>query len=237
MTVQIMGKHIAARWLVVLFLLVICLCTAGYYLFPAAPDSPPREVIGEALKNTEKAKRYEYTIKMSTTIDGTEKQVSEVEGRRESQERIHISGSIFDSEIEFYLFDNSTFTKDQLTGEWVKLTGNQLNQQEIFMAELNPLASFTYRELEEAAFEGIEGEGAGKLLVYSAVPVIDNPYMEVLWKDFRYKFWLEPRSFLVYKGEVTAVSKNNSADKLRLVVELRNYNSDIKIKPPEVKNQ
>ena len=237
MTVQIMGKHIAVRWFVIVFLLVICLFTAGYYLFPAAPDTPPREVIGEALKNTEKAKEYEYTIKMSTTIDGTEKQVSHVDGWRESHERIHIGGRIFDSEVEFYLFDNHTYTKDQLTGEWVKLTGNQLNQQDIFMAELNPLASFTYRELEEAAYEGIEGEGPGKLLVYSAVPIIDNPYMEVLWKDFRYKFWLEPRSYLVHKGEVTAVSKNNSADKLRLVVELRNYNSDIKIKPPEVKKQ
>ncbi len=234
---RIIGKDISARWLVAALLLIICLVMAGYYLFPAAPDSPPREVIGKSLRNTEKAKQYEYTIKMSTTIDGSEKQVSHVEGRRESPERIHISGRIFDSEVEFYLFDDSTYTKDQLSGDWVRLTGNQVNQQEIFMAELNPLASFTYRELKEAEFQGTEGDGTSKLLIYSAVPVIDNPYMEILWKDFRYKFWLEPRSLRLVKGEVTAVSKNDPDNKLRLVVELRNYDSNIKIKPPEVRNQ
>ncbi|WP_418791679.1 hypothetical protein [Phosphitispora sp. TUW77] len=231
----IKGRNTAVRWLIFVFLLVTCLGTAKHYLFPTDPDSPPREVIGKALKNTEKAKQYEYTIKMFTTIDGTEKQVSEVQGQRESLERIHISGRIFNSEVEFYLYDNDTYTKDQLTGEWIKLTGNQLNQQEIFMAELNPLASFTYKELEQAAFDGSEGNGPGKLLVYSALPVVDNPYMETLWKDFKYRFWLEPRSLFIHKGEVTAVSKNGSADKLRLVVELRNYNSNIKINPPEVK--
>ena len=225
-------RPVKMKWVVAAFLLVICLLMAGYILFPSTPDDPPNNVIGKALKNTENAKKYRYTIRMSTTIDGQEKTASNVEGQRESRDRIHIRGHIFESEIEFYLVDDITYTKDQLTGEWVKLTGNQLNQQEIFMAELNPLASFTYKELKEANFEGAERLNGQRLLVYTAVPVIDNPYMEILWKDFRYKFWLKPQSLQVYRGEVAAVSKNDSTDKLHLIVDFRDYNGDIDIKPP-----
>ncbi|MHB9095844.1 MAG: hypothetical protein ACYC21_14355, partial [Eubacteriales bacterium] len=69
---------------------------------------------------------------------------------------------------------------------------------------------------------------------YTAKPHIDNPYMEILWRDFNYKFWVEPRSLLIYKAEVTAVSKNNPADKMSLLVQFSNYNGNIEITPPKV---
>jgi len=57
--------------------------------------------------------------------------------------------------------------------------------------------------------------------------------MEILWKDFSYKFWLEPRSLRIHRAKVTALSKNNPSDKLGLTIEFSNYNGDIEIKPPE----
>ena len=154
-------------------------------------------------------------------------------GEREDQNRIHIKGQIFDSEVDFYQIDTTTYTKDQLTGEWIKIMDNQINQQEIFMNELNPLANFAFKELNASAFAEIQKEGSKKLWVYTANPVVSNKYMLILWKDFQYRFFLEPRSLLIDKVEVTAVSKNNPVDKMNVVVEFKNYNGSIKVVPPQ----
>lgn len=202
------------------------------YLFPAKPDLPPPNVIGQALKTTAQARSYRYTIRMSTLIDGKEQPVSDINGEKQNQKSIHFKGQMLESEVDFYQIDSTTYSKDQLTGEWMKNTDNQINQQEIFMFELNPLASFTYKELIEANYRGLEKLNGKRVWVYTASPVINNPYMEILWKDFGYKFWLQPRSLLISKAQVTATSKNNPADKLTLLVEFKDFNSDIEIKPP-----
>ena len=202
------------------------------YLFPAKPDLPPPNVIGQALKTTAQARSYRYTIRMSTLIDGKEQPVSDINGEKQNQKSIHFKGQMLESEVDFYQIDSTTYSKDQLTGEWMKNTDNQINQQEIFMFELNPLASFTYKELIEANYRGLEKLNGKRVWVYTASPVINNPYMEILWKDFGYKFWLQPRSLLISKAQVTATSKNNPADKLTLLIEFKDFNSDIEIKPP-----
>ncbi|MFA5882022.1 MAG: hypothetical protein WC834_07480 [Eubacteriales bacterium] len=202
------------------------------YLFPAKPDIPPQNVISLALKNTAQALSYRYTIQMSTLIDGKEQAASDIKGERQNQNSIHFKGQMFESEVDFYQIDSTAYSKDQLTGEWMKNKDNQINQQEIFMFELNPLASFTYKELIEANCRGLEKLNGKRVWVYTASPVINNPYMEILWKDFGYKFWLQPRSLLISKALVTATSKNNPADKLTLLVEFKDFNSNIEIRPP-----
>jgi len=233
MILNIRGKSIGARWVMAIVGVLVCIVILGYYIFPSEPDIPPASAISKALNNTVRAQKYEYKIEMSTFIDGKQQQASSVRGMKETLNRIHIKGRIFESDIDFYQIDDTTYTKDQLTGEWVKLTDNQLNQQEIFMGELNPLASFSYKELHDAKFEGANKIDGDTFWVYSAEPVLDNPYMEILWRDFRYKFWLEQRSFLVRRAEITAVSKNNPDDKMNLNVEFFNYNGNIEIKPPQ----
>jgi hypothetical protein len=232
---KIGGKPISAKWITVAAGILAGIILLGFYLYPSEPDVPPRDAVIKALRSTMQARSYEYTIKMSTVIDGREQVVSQVQGWKENQDRIHIKGQIFDSEIDFYQIDSTTYTKDQLTGEWVKITDNNLNQQEIFMGELNPLANFAFKELNDTEFSGSENIDGDRFLVYNSLPVIDNPYMEVLWKDFRYRFWVEPRPMRIHKAEAEAVSKNDPSDKLKLVVEFHNYNGDIEIQPP-VKN-
>lgn len=204
----------------------------NYYLFPGKPDIPPRDAINQALSNTARTQSYEYNILMSTLIDGKEELTSNVRGEKESPNRIHIKGHVTEAEVDFYLYDKTTYTKDQLTGEWIKFTDNQINQQEIFMGELNPLASFAYKELNDAKYIGREKMDDQKYLVYTANPVIDNKYMELTWQNFQYKVWVEPRGLRIYKAQVTAVNKTDPADKMTLLVEFRNYNGNFKIKPP-----
>jgi len=226
------GKEITAKTVAVSFGILASLVLLGYYIFPGEPDIPPQDAIIQALNRTMQEQSYEYTVKMSTVIGGKEQLASHVKGERENKNRIHIKGQIFETEVDLYQIDSTTYTKDQLTGEWIKITGNQINQQEIFMAELNPLAGFSYKELNGASFAGMEKVNGKKYWVYEANPTVNNPYLEILWKDFRYRFWLEPRSLRIFRGEVAAVSKNNPSDRLNFQVEFFNYGSSIKIKPP-----
>ncbi len=210
------------------FLCVVLIC----YLFPGKPDILPPVAISQALNNTAKASSYEYIINMSTFIDGKEQIASKINGERQNQHRIHIKGQILGSAADFYLIDAVTYTKDQLTGKWLKISDQQINQQEIFKAELNPLTNFGYKKLNEARFHGFEKINGKKYWIYTASPVIENPYMEMLWRNFQYKFWLEPHSLRIYKAQATAENINNPSVKLNLSVEFYNYNRNIKIMPP-----
>lgn len=224
---------IGRKWLAAILLVLAGTVTLGYYLIPGEPDIPPDQAIKQAMLKTAKAESYEYNIKMTTLIDGVEQLVSSVRGERQDPGNIHIKGRMFDSDMDFYQIGSTTFSKDQLSGEWIKITDNQINQQEIFLFELNPLASFSYKELNDARYLATEKIDGRKYWVFTASPVIDNQYMEVLWKDFNYKFWVEPGSLLIYRAVVSAVSKNNPADKMNLFVEFINYNGDIEVKPPK----
>ncbi len=204
----------------------------SYYLFPGRPDLPPPAAISRALKATAQARSYEYMIKMSALIDGKEETTSQVKGERQDQRRVHLQGRILDAGVDFYQLDTITYTKDQLTGEWVKITDDQVNQQEIFKEELNPLASFAYKELREVKYAGINKLNGRKYWVFTACPVVQNPYLEMFWQDFRSVFWVEPRSFRIYRAHLTAAGKNKPADKLNLLVEFTNYDGKIELKPP-----
>lgn len=227
------GRTVNLKWVTFGLGILVILVLVTLYLLPGEPEIDPRTAISEALTNTERAENYEYSIKMSTNIDGKEEITSNVTGERESNTRIHFSGKIFDSEVDFYLIDSITYYQDQLTGEWTKMNNGELNQQEIFMQEINPLAAFRHKELKNPSFVGTEKIDGSNCWVYTAKPVVDNPYMEILWKDFNYKFWISPRTLLINKALVTAVSKNKLNDKLNLVVEFKNYRKKIEIEPPK----
>lgn len=230
---NIAGRPVNLKWVTFGIGVVLILVFLTSFLLPGEPEMDPRTAISEALKNTEQAKSYEYTIKMSTKIDGKEEITSNVTGERESDTRIHFTGKIFDSEVDFYLIDSNTYYQDQVTGEWTKMDNGELNQQEIFMQEINPLAAFRFKELRNPVFVGTEEVDGDDCWVYTAKPVVDNPYMEILWKDFGYKFWVSPGTLLVNKALVTAVSKNKPNDKLNLAVEFKNYSKEIRIEAPQ----
>lgn len=230
---KLQGRNTGIKWIIIAAPILIALIFAGSLLFPSEPGMEPQKAVEEVVKNTERVRSYEYSIKMTTTIDGKKEVTSDISGQRESAKRLHFKGKIFDSDVDFYLLDQNTYYKDQLTGEWTKMDSNELNQQDIFMQEINPLAGFRYKELLGAKFEGIEKVDDKKYWVYSAQPIVNNQYMEIMWKDFRYKFWVNPRGLTMSKGQITAVSKNKPEDKLEVLVQFKNLDSKIQIAPPK----
>lgn len=220
------------RWIWVTVLILIIVWLLIYFITPKNPDISPQTAIDKSLNNTDATQSYEYSIKVNTVIDGKKQLASDVSGEKQDSAHIHFKGQIYEAEVDFYLFDKDTYNKDMVSGEWVKISNYQLNQQDIFLQELNPVASLRYKELSAVKFLGTETLNGRNVWVYSASPVISNPYMTLLWTNFRYKLWVEPGNFLIHKAIVTAVSKNNVKDEFNLQVEFSNFNKAIVIKPP-----
>ncbi|HWI54298.1 MAG TPA: LppX_LprAFG lipoprotein [Desulfobacteria bacterium] len=226
-------RRLEPKWIGAVTGIVAILFLLGYFLFPGDPEIEPQTAISQGLKNTEQAKSYKYNIKMTTTIDGEQVVASNIKGDRERENRIHFSGKMFDSEVDFYLVDSTTFYKDQVTGEWTQISNGEVNQQDIFMQEINPLAGFRYREITNSKFAGNEKIDGNNYWVFTADVSIVNPYMEILWKDFKCRFWLTPRSLLIKKALITGVGKEKPQDKLDLMVEFSDFNKRIKVTPPK----
>lgn len=211
---------------------LLALFFLGYQAIPEKPGLPPREAFVKALNVTMKASSYRYKIEMKTIGGGKSEVFSSVKGEKAAAERIHIWGEMLQSPIDFYQIKNTSYKKDETSGDWIKFEDNEVKMADLFIVELNPFYNLSYKELEAVEFNGsaeVEGEEHWQ---YTARPVIENPSRETLWRDFTYKIWVERDSYRIRKAVVEATSKNNAGYKLLLTMEFTDYEKNINIEPP-----
>lgn len=211
---------------------LLALIFLGYQAVPAKPDLPPREAFVKALNVTMKSASYRYKIEMKTAHSGKSETYSSVKGDKAAADRIHIWGEILQAPVDFYQINNTSYKKDETTGEWIKFEDNELNMADIFLVEINPFSNLGYKELEEVSFKGnVEIDGT-EYWRYIARPVINNPSQEALWRDFTYEILVDPDGYRIHKAVVEAVSKNNAGYKLLLTMDFWDFDKNIEIKPP-----
>ncbi len=221
------GKKIAVG-----AVLILVAALTAYKLIPHKPALPPRTVVAKAIAATNKADRYLFNMKMTTYVGGKEGVFTEIQGERAGANVVHIKGKITESNVEFYQIKDTTYTKDQVTGEWIKIVDNQLNQEEIFAAELFPMANFNYSELAEVRYDGIVEYRNQKVWKFTAIPLVKDSYLDILWKDFIYELWVDRGSGYLTAATLKATSKTNSEDKLKVSVQFSQYGGNIDVKPP-----
>lgn len=215
-----------------LFGALIALVFLGYQTIPEKPDLPPKTAFVKALNTTMKAAGYRYNIEMKTVNAGKEEVYSSIKGEKAAADRIHIWGEILQSPVDFYQLGNTSYKKDDISGEWIMTEDSELNLAEIFLMEINPFYNLGYKELQTVNFVGNVTIEDKSYWHFKAQPVVDNPGREALWRDFTYQVWVDPDSYLIRKALVEAVSKNNAGYKLVLTMEFKDYEGKIEIKPP-----
>ncbi len=220
------------RALFSLFGALLALVFLGYQAIPEKPDLSPRVAFAKALTVTMQAESYRYRMAMKTVNNSEEDFFSSIKGEKAAIDMIHVWGKIKESSMDFYQIKNTSYIKDDLSGEWTKSENNELNLTEIFLVEINPFYNLGYKELTTVDFKGNSEIAGVKYWHYSARPVVDNPSREALWRDFSYDIWVERDSYRIRKAVVEATSKNNADYKLVLTMEFADYNENIEIKPP-----
>jgi hypothetical protein len=220
-----------AKWPFI-FLLVVA-GAAGvilyYFLFIKVEPGP---LLESALNKAHQAKSYRYTLNSELEIGGKKQNWIQVQGEQ-AEESYHFQGETLGTPVEIYQIGMRSYTKDPVSGKWTILDGVDLSTQQLYMAEIDPLSSFQLRNVGEPSYLGREDVGNSKcVLLEIEQPKVESKYLEIWWKDFTYRFWIDRRKEQLIKAEIRAVSTQSSDTSLTMAVEFKDFNKKIKINPP-----
>ena len=209
--------------IVICFLLVI----GGIFSFFRQPD--PQKLVFQGLDNLSKANSFSYSLTQQQTVDGQERLLTKITGIK-SGENIHIQGQLAGSEVEMIKVGHNLYNKDPFSKEWIEFS-NVTVAQEVFLVELDPLATLQIKEMGEVMLRGQEEVNGKKSWVCTLKPSIQNQMMERFWSDFEYTIYISKSSKNVVKAEVKAYNKETE-EPMTIILEFKDFGRKISIQPP-----
>jgi len=215
---------------VIIILLVSILSMAGKVYYEWVNRVIPEELLPHAIERTTSVNSYRYHVGLKLKVNGEDRLLSRVKGERQN-DQFHLQGEIAGQEVDVIYVDNKVYMKDAVSGRWMVNHGGDIFQQDLFMVEVNPIASLEYQALNNINYLGIEKDRVDAYVMeYS--PVVTNQMLTTYWQDFKYKVWIEKRSKRVFKAEVFADHKDASHNGLHMQLVLYDFNKKINIEAP-----
>ncbi|HBX23675.1 MAG TPA: hypothetical protein DEF34_08635 [Desulfotomaculum sp.] len=212
---------------VILVLLFVALRATESFRTRAVQN--PEELFHAALVNTLSSQSFCFSVQVKMS----DREISAIEGKKAAPDGVHIVGTMQNTPVEFIHVEGQAYIKGYWSDNWSVLPENSLVNSELFITELNPLGSFVFRDIPEIRYLNSEKVNGEKLDVLELRPIVENPLMEMNYDDFVYHVWVEPKNQVIKKAHITAAGKNGSRDRLDIVIELWDYNKQIKILPPD----
>lgn len=223
---------IKVRWKPLVIFLLFCLVAyGGYYYWDTYIKIVPETLLQRTLDKLAALKSYRYAVDLRLFAEGHERYISDIEGERAGDGSFYLKGVIQGTNIEAYHINGTTYLKSGDQDKWMTIAGNEVFDQELFMVEINPLASFHFTEIGEFSYHGKRKIDQQKLHILSLRPKLDHPFMVKHWQDFEYTLYVKKNGDLV-KGVITAALKSKPSDTMHMVVEIRDYNARIELVPP-----
>lgn len=212
--------------------LVLLLGAGIFFYYLAYLRVEPDQLIPEVMQKALQASSYRYRITADYNMSGRKQPWIDVTGEKAAHD-VHFTGKILGTPVEIYQTGTRSYTLDPVSNKWVVLEGTDLAQQELYMAQINPLSNFRFKSISEPRLLGTEKVGGRKCWVVEFRPRVDNKIMEMYWKNFTYRFWVDKRSHTLYQALATAENKNSPGTFLSLLTEFRDFNKRIDINPPQ----
>ena len=214
-------------------LFAVMLVYGGIFLLNELTRLPPQEEVRQGLLKTINAKSYRYSSEATRTLNKEEVIISKVSGQK-SLTAVHINGSlpIINAEIEVYRFEDKMYRRDSLTKDWVVIPTASFAATEQLIAEINPLSVFDFSEDIDVTYRGTEKIQRRTCRVYEIMRHGENKYLELYWKDYTFKLWLDKREGVIRKAQVCAEHQDNSQYLLQMTILLWDFNEPIVIEPP-----
>ena len=192
---------------------------------------PPEALFARAMQETAAADTFRYRMEVGI---GREEKVSQVEGERVAPDRIHIRGTMQKTPLEFIHIEGTTYMKDPWSEGWLTIPESSLNMAELFVAELNPLGNLDFKEIPEIKHLGQKKVNGKQLAGVELKPIINNPLLSTQYDTFIVHVWIDPHSMFIHNATIEGTG-NGAGDKIRIYLELWDFNSKIKIvQPPGV---
>ncbi len=215
--------------IIILVSVVICilLVIGGIFSFLRQPD--PQKLVMQGLDNLNKADSFSYSLTQQQTVDGQERLLTKITGIK-SGENIHIQGQLAGTEVEMIKVSETLYNKDPFSKEWIEFS-NVTVAQEVFLVELDPLATLQIKEMGEVMLRGQEEIDGKKAWACTLKPSVQNQMMERFWSDFEYTFYISKSSKNVAKAEVKALN-TETKEPMTIVLEFKDFGRKISIQPP-----
>lgn len=210
---------------------IILASYAGYFYWDTKVKIVPEELLVKTAEKLADLEDYRYKVELKLVSNGHERHISSIEGERKGTEGFHLKGVIEGTPIEAYHVENTTYLKAGEQGKWMTIPGNRVFEQDLFMVEIDPLASLKFVKIENLVYEGKVNFNGQKLHQLSFTPELDHPFMNKHWSDFQYTIWLKSNGELA-KAEVRAILKAKPDDRFFMMVEITDYNAKIRLEPP-----
>ncbi|MDI6711569.1 MAG: hypothetical protein QME76_12960 [Bacillota bacterium] len=184
-------------------------------------------LLGQAIEKTKASKSYRYRIDSRLAGEDGANYMSRVTGEQ-AGDRVHVKGTLLNSAFELVQVGDESYLKDQVTGGWINFKGNRLAQTELFVNEITPLAILNFKDVPEMNYKGKEK----KNVILEIRPVVQNPYLETLFTDHRYRIAVDPKKKLITKVHMEATSRENEKQKLVIDIAFWDFDKDIRIEAP-----
>lgn len=186
------------------------------------------DLLGQAIENTKASESYRYRIDSRLVSDDGTNYMSRMTGEQ-AGDRVHVKGTLLNSAFELVQVGDESYLKDQITGSWINFKGNRLAQTELFANEITPLAVLSFKDVPEMHYKGREG----KFVILEVIPVVQNPYLETLFTDHRYRIAVDPKEKRISKVYLEAISRENEKQKLQIDISFWDYDQEILIDAPK----
>ncbi len=228
---RITRPRISLKWLL-LIVLILIIGGGGIWAYQNFSALPPEAAVLSAIEKTLNAESYRYHAISKKIVDNQEQLLSEVMGEK-SNGNVHFIGKlhVVNSDFEIYQVNNKFYRKDVFSKDWLVLDQVNMEATEKLIQEINPLGTFSLCEPLEVQYVGKEKINGQKCRKYEVLAQNENKYLEVLWKDFSYVFWVN-KDGLLTKAEINAVNKQHENHSLIMSVEFSDYNEKIEINAP-----
>jgi len=195
---------------------------------------PPQQMLATGIEKTRSSAsfRYQTETRLITAGNAGNDFFSKVEGERVAPDKVHMTGVMMNTPIEFVQVGASAYVKDQQTGQWLSLPGNKLSDSELFYAELNPLAYFNFKDIPNLKYIGLEKVNGEKLILLEMRPNLMDPFLELRLSDYFFKVWLSPEDYRLRQATLQARDKQNPAGGIEITLRFWDYDKNITIDPP-----
>lgn len=196
----------------------------------------PQLELKSSINNMVTIDSYRYKLTSSFTVADRKEVISRVDGEK-SGANTHIKGEMVNTAVDIYYIDRTIYNYDTFSKKWLVIESDTEKAEELLISELNPLSNFRFKQIAAVEKLRFERVGGAECLVVSCRPTVESQLLESLWNNFEYHIWLDYKDKVIRKADLSAINKKAPDTRLNLLVEFRDWNQNVDIKPPDINSK
>lgn len=225
--------NISAKKVIIILLFLLIAASAAYLVYEQI-KIVPADLLGESMDKTFHAKSYSFGVESSLKVDGKVRKLSAIEGKKDAQNNYYIKGTMLRQNVEVYQIEDTTYFREASSDKWMLMENNNIMDMQQFTTEINPLTNFSFAVPETVELIGKEKIDGKKYVVVECMPHVENEFLKMHWKNFRYTMWIDKGKKVICQAQVSAENKENAKSLLELKMTLSDFNKVDKIVLPEI---